>query len=203
MYALTVLKILLLNPPGRLRYIRDQFCSHVSKGSYYWQPLDLLILSGQLDAAGFELAVVDAIAEGLSLAESARRIETFAPDAVIFLTGHDSFAAGLQDDATLVDRVIGELEDIGWVHRRGVIGSWLQRVPYAYPIYRLGYGDQVAAVRAALARWPRLSLVGRTGAFRYTNVDGIVEDCFKLVPRLGLGGRDGVQPLAIETGRWI
>ena len=60
--APVVRKVLLLNPPGDRLYIRDQFCSHVSKGTYYWQPLDLLMISGRLHAEGFELAVVDAIA---------------------------------------------------------------------------------------------------------------------------------------------
>jgi len=42
-----VRKVLLLNPPGDRLYIRDQFCSHVSKGTYYWQPQDLLMLSAR------------------------------------------------------------------------------------------------------------------------------------------------------------
>jgi radical SAM superfamily enzyme YgiQ (UPF0313 family) len=84
-------KVLLLNPPADRLYIRDQFCSHVSKGTYYWQPLDLLMLSARLDADGYELAVVDAIAERLAAEEAQRRIERFAPDAVVFLTGSDSF----------------------------------------------------------------------------------------------------------------
>lgn len=99
-------KVLLLNPPGDRLYIRDQFCSHVSKGTYYWQPLDLLMIAARLHAAGHELAVVDAIAERLAPEEAQRRIGAFAPDAVVFLTGSDSF-----------------LEDIAFVEeakRRGV-----------------------------------------------------------------------------------
>jgi radical SAM superfamily enzyme YgiQ (UPF0313 family) len=86
-----VRKVLLLNPPGDRLYIRDQFCSHVSKGTYYWQPLDLLMLSARLDADGYELAVVDAIAERLSAEETHARIRRFSPEAVVFLTGSDSF----------------------------------------------------------------------------------------------------------------
>jgi anaerobic magnesium-protoporphyrin IX monomethyl ester cyclase len=86
-------KVLLLNPPGDRLYIRDQFCSHVSKGTYYWQPLDLLMLSARLHAQGYELAVVDAIAEDLAPEEAQRRIERFGPHAVVFLTGSDTFDA--------------------------------------------------------------------------------------------------------------
>lgn len=99
-------KVLLLNPPGDRLYIRDQFCSHVSKGTYYWQPLDLLMLSATLDAEGYELDVVDAIAERMSPEETHRRIRRFAPDTVVFLTGSDSFAE--------------DIEFIGEVKRRGV-----------------------------------------------------------------------------------
>lgn len=92
-------RVLLLNPPGDRLYIRDQFCSHVSKGTYYWQPLDLLVVSGRLHAEGHELAVVDAIAEGLSAEEAQRRIERFCPDALVFLTGSDTFL----DDVAFVE----------------------------------------------------------------------------------------------------
>lgn len=94
----TVRKVLLLNPPGDRLYIRDQFCSHVSKGTYYWQPLDLLQISARLHEQGYELAVVDAIAERLAAEEAQRRIERFAPDAIVFLTGSDSFL----DDAAFI-----------------------------------------------------------------------------------------------------
>lgn len=85
-------KVLLLNPPFKGLYIRDQFCSHLSKGTYYWQPLDLLLLSGRLHADGYEVAVLDAVAEGLTIEQALGRVGRFAPDAVIFLTGCDSFA---------------------------------------------------------------------------------------------------------------
>jgi radical SAM superfamily enzyme YgiQ (UPF0313 family) len=67
------------------------WCSHLSKGGYFRQPVDLLMLSGRLHADGYELAVVDAIAEGLGAEKAQRRVERLAPDAIIFLTGVDSF----------------------------------------------------------------------------------------------------------------
>jgi len=91
-------KVLLLNPPFDGLYIRDQWCSHMSKGTYFRQPVDLLMLSGRLHADGYELAVVDAVAEGLSPEKAQRRVEKFGPDAIIFLTGVDS----LKDDIAFV-----------------------------------------------------------------------------------------------------
>jgi radical SAM superfamily enzyme YgiQ (UPF0313 family) len=92
-------KVLLLNPPGDRLYIRDQFCSHVSKGTYYWQPLDLLMIAARLNADGFHLAVVDAIAERLAPEETHLRVSAFGPDAIVFLTGSDSFL----DDIAFID----------------------------------------------------------------------------------------------------
>lgn len=106
-------------------------------------------------------------------------------------------------DTELIERAVSNLEAIGWTRTSEILGSWVLRVPYAYPVYSLDYLDQVQAVRRVLARWPQLSLIGRTGAFQYKNVDGIVEDCFHLAARLGIGGRGQVRPLAQDSGRWV
>lgn len=112
-----VRRVLLLNPPGDQLYIRDQFCSHVSKGTYYWQPLDLLQISARLHAEGFELAVVDAIAEGLSPDEAQQRVAAAKPDAVVFLTGADTVADDLAFVAALKRRGVGVAVGIGDVLR--------------------------------------------------------------------------------------
>ena len=110
-------KVVLLNPPGDRLYIRDQFCSHVSKGTYYWQPLDLLMVSARLHADGYELAVVDAIAERLAPEEAQHRIEAFAPDAIVFLTGSDSCADDLAFVAEAKRRGVKTAVGIGDVLR--------------------------------------------------------------------------------------
>src|SRR5204863_10132910 len=79
-------------------------------------------------------------------------------------------------DADLIARATSELETIGWIRSGEIVKSWVLRVPYAYPVYYLDYQDQLRKVRAVLDRWPRLSLLGRTGAFRYMNADGVIED---------------------------
>lgn len=94
--------ILLLNPPGKLCYSRDYFCSKVTKAGYAEHPVDLLILSGMLYSAGHKLSLIDAIVEKLSFSFTAERINALKPDAVIFLSGTTSwkddfvFLAGLK-----------------------------------------------------------------------------------------------------------
>jgi len=79
-------RILLLNPPGDKLYLRDYYCSKISKANYVYQPTDLLILSGIL-AQRHEVHVLDAIVRRLSFKEALNTAEKIAPDVVIFLTG--------------------------------------------------------------------------------------------------------------------
>jgi protoporphyrinogen oxidase len=111
-------------------------------------------------------------------------------------------AAWESADAALVERASGELERLGWISRGDVTRSWVLRVPHAYPVHDIGYAGRVARVRGALDRFPRLRLLGRTGSFTYMNVDGVVEDCFRLAGELGLWGSADVRPLDADTGRW-
>lgn len=85
----------------------------------------------------------------------------------------------LSDDA-LAERVERELIEIGWLRPNEIIGHWVLRVKYAYPVYDIGYGDRLRRVKSFLSRWPRLHLVGRTGSFRYMNSDGVIEDALAL-----------------------
>lgn len=102
-------RVLLLNPPGRRRYLRDVYCSHSSKGTYLYHPMDLLAQSAMLDPHA-DLAVVDAIAEDLAPSAARARIDRFAPDVIAFLSGavsHDEDLAFLEPirrsrDVTLV-----------------------------------------------------------------------------------------------------
>ncbi|MFK7786624.1 MAG: hypothetical protein AB8B56_16000, partial [Crocinitomicaceae bacterium] len=60
-------KIALFNPPGDKIYIRDYYCSKVSKAYYYPQPVDLLIQSAYFPEEEYDITVIDAIAEKKSL----------------------------------------------------------------------------------------------------------------------------------------
>ncbi len=79
-------RVLLLNPPSPGRAVlRDYACGETTKADYIWAPVDLLVLSGVLDAA-HELRVVDAVAEDLSADAAFERAAAWKPDAVFSLT---------------------------------------------------------------------------------------------------------------------
>ena len=83
-------RILLLNPPGDQRYIRDYYCSHVSKANYIWHPHDLFVQSGILSQS-HDVVAFDANIDNLSLEKAAARISRLDFDSVLMLTGQVSW----------------------------------------------------------------------------------------------------------------
>jgi len=83
-------RVLLLNPPGDKIYIRDYYCSKVSKASYVYEPPDLLFASALLHE-NHELKVLDAIASGLAYDEALDKAISFEPDVVFFISGSVSY----------------------------------------------------------------------------------------------------------------
>lgn len=84
-------RILLLNLPGTKTYLRDYYCSKVSKFDYIYHPVDLLMLSGTLKKAGFEVFLIDAIVNRINPERCLFEIEQLKPDAIIFLAGFVSW----------------------------------------------------------------------------------------------------------------
>jgi protoporphyrinogen oxidase len=106
-------------------------------------------------------------------------------------------------DAAILDNVIEQMDNIGWINKNDVHNHWVLRIPYAYPVYRIGYEKELAAVKEYLSQWQNLHLVGRTGSFCYMNSDGVIEDVFRLIEELFSEDKSEVISLEIQTGRWI
>ncbi|MBN2382002.1 radical SAM protein [bacterium] len=100
-------RVILLNPPGDEVYIRDYYCSKVSKTDYIYHPIDLLYISGMLGAE-FELEVIDAIAEELNEQQCLTRIRTMGSKAIIFLTG----AVSWREDRLFLERLKAQTDVI-------------------------------------------------------------------------------------------
>ncbi len=93
-------RVLLLNPPGFQIYIRDYYCSKVSKARYLYHPVDLLMLSGTL-AEHHEIRVLDGMIDGWTHHSVAQAIQSFQPDVIVFLTGVVSYIEDMQFIAEL------------------------------------------------------------------------------------------------------
>ncbi len=99
-------KLLLLNPPGSKIYIRDYYCSKVSKTNYIYHPVDLLILSGRLYGR-YTLEVIDGIAEKISFDDCFKKIIDLFPDIIIFQSG----AVSCEEDFAFLSRIKKELKN--------------------------------------------------------------------------------------------
>ncbi len=89
------MRVFLLNPPADRIVLRDNFCSHSSKGAYVWAPSDLLYVSGFLRQTQIKYEVCDAIAEKLDDRSVRQRLSRFKPDICIILTGSATFKIDL------------------------------------------------------------------------------------------------------------
>ncbi|MBD2036607.1 FAD-dependent oxidoreductase [Leptolyngbya sp. FACHB-321] len=106
-------------------------------------------------------------------------------------------------DDEILNQVVEQMDQIGWTNKADVHRSWVLRVPYAYPVYRIGYQEKLQAVKNYFSQWPNLHLVGRTGSFHYMNSDGVVEDVFRFIEKTFPETAVEVQPLTSATGRWM
>lgn len=95
------MRILLLNPPSFPRVLRDMSCGETVKASYYWAPIDLLVLSARVPD-GADAAVLDATAERLGPSEAMERACSHEPDIVVSLVS----AVSLDRDAPFLEELV-------------------------------------------------------------------------------------------------
>jgi protoporphyrinogen oxidase len=74
------------------------------------------------------------------------------------------------EDEQFLDFAVSELEKIGLIERKDVIGGTLVRVPSAYPAY-FGTYNQFGDLRNYLDHFSNVYPIGRNGMHRYNNQD--------------------------------
>jgi protoporphyrinogen oxidase len=75
------------------------------------------------------------------------------------------------NDRTTVELVIEDLMDEGLCRREEVVSSTVLKAEHAYPVYHLGYENELRELRNYLDRdFPDIYLVGRQGTFTYINM---------------------------------
>lgn len=101
------MRVVLLNPPGKKRYLRDCYCSTISKGAYIWQPADLLALSGILGSSG-HISVMDCIADQMSVKKALSNIKKISPEFIYMLIS----SLSLNEDIEFARLIKREINDI-------------------------------------------------------------------------------------------
>ena len=74
-------------------------------------------------------------------------------------------------DGALTDLTVDNLARLGFVDRQEVLDSMIVRVPNAYPLFEVGYDNHAGVLFDYLDRFSNLHIAGRSGMFRYYNMD--------------------------------
>jgi protoporphyrinogen oxidase len=74
-------------------------------------------------------------------------------------------------DEALTDLTVDHLVQLKFISRREVLDSRIVRVPNAYPLFEVGYRKHTDVLLDYLGRFENLHIAGRSGMFRYYNMD--------------------------------
>ncbi|MFA5363510.1 MAG: FAD-dependent oxidoreductase [Candidatus Omnitrophota bacterium] len=75
----------------------------------------------------------------------------------------------------LLERALPVLEKSGLAGKKEVMRHYVHREKYAYPVYDLHYKRSAEKVKNYLGSFKNLRLIGRSGRFRYNNMDHAME----------------------------
>ena len=91
-------------------------------------------------------------------------------------------------DEELFELCIPYLEKDNFIIESEVKQYFSIRVKSAYPFYKLGYRKHLEKIREHFENFPNLVIAGRTGAFKYMDIDQCMEDTAELANRLDKKG---------------
>ena len=75
------------------------------------------------------------------------------------------------NDVDVINLALEELEKLGIVARKHLINGFVVRQASVYPVYSIGYRENVEIIKEYLASFSNLGCMGRAGLFRYDNSD--------------------------------
>jgi len=96
------------------------------------------------------------------------------PDKTLLVMEFFSFKGDMvwtMSDDRLTDLTVDNLVKLGFIHKQEVLDSMIVRVPKAYPLFEVGYQKYADALHDYLERFSNLHSAGRSGMFRYYNMD--------------------------------
>jgi protoporphyrinogen oxidase len=82
----------------------------------------------------------------------------------------------IKKDKEIIDLVSRSfVDEFKLVERKDIIDGFVHRVPKEYPVYHIGYKEDVDEIKRYMKRFTNLQLIGRNGTFRYNNMDHSIE----------------------------
>jgi protoporphyrinogen oxidase len=87
-------------------------------------------------------------------------------------------------DGSITDLTVDNLVRLGFITRQEVLDSMVVRVPKAYPLFEVGYRKHADALLNYLGRFKNLHVAGRSGMFRYYNMDVAIQSGIETADRI-------------------
>ena len=88
-------------------------------------------------------------------------------------------------DGELAAQVVAHLAATGLVRREEIDRCYVERAAGAYPVYECGYERALGEFNTLISARPRLHLLGRTGSFRYLNMDAVIAEALAMAEQIG------------------
>jgi protoporphyrinogen oxidase len=95
-----------------------------------------------------------------------------------------------ETDENLIRATVGQLEKLGFIRKEEVCDGTVVRVPKAYPLFEIGYHERCKELYTYLGRFKNLIIAGRSGMFRYYNMDHALESGIRAAETV-MGDPDG------------
>lgn len=81
-----------------------------------------------------------------------------------------------KSDKEIIDIVISSyIDEFQLITKDDVIDGYVHRVPKEYPVYHVGYKEDIKEIKDYVKRYKNIQLIGRNGTFRYNNMDHSIE----------------------------
>ncbi len=90
----------------------------------------------------------------------------------------------VKKDKELIERVVQDMIKVGQIEKKEFMGGFISRVPFAYPIYDLQYKQNLIKIKNHFGEMKNFHIVGRTGAFNYSNADKVMEEALVLSEKI-------------------
>lgn len=91
------------------------------------------------------------------------------------------------------------LEKCGFLQKEEIIDYFIDRQKYAYPVYELNYRMYLDKVKNYLGTFSNLQCIGRSGIFRYNNIDHALEMGILAAKNILDGKRHKIEEVGTES----
>lgn len=89
-----------------------------------------------------------------------------------------------KSDEEITSITVENLENMKFIKKYEIMDSAVVRVPNAYPLFEVGYRERCDEIYEYLGRFKNLHITGRSGMFRYYNMDHAIESGIKRAERI-------------------